>query len=91
MYDHLGVKDLIAQEIEDTFAHPSLPRSQSLPALPSTQDDGDEDAYAGCTIAVLRLRGKRAVKGYICFPTGSLGEQLSEPLSFAMISQRNSS
>lgn len=91
MYDHLGVKDLIAQEIEDTFAHPSLPRSQSLPALPSTQDDGDEDAYAGCTIAVLRLRGKRAIKGYICFPTGSLGEQLSKPLSFATTSPRDTS
>jgi hypothetical protein len=79
VYDHLGVKDLIAQEIEDSFAHPSLPRSQSLPALPSDHDDGDDNAHDGNAIAVLRCTGKRAIKGYICFPTGPLGESLSKP------------
>ena len=40
---------------------------------------------------MLRVKGKRAIKGYICFPTGRLGENLSKPSSIHFESQLDTS
>jgi len=93
LYDHLGVKDLIAQEMEDHFNSNtrSIRVSQSMPNLSDPSEgllEGHVDAgnqstsasinvYDGTKLAVVVNNKARLVKAIACFPTGPLGSELS--------------
>ena len=93
LYDHLGVKDLIAQEMEDHFNlnTRSIRVSQYMPNLSDPSEgllEGHIDAgnqstsasvnvYDGTKLAVVVNNKARLVKAVACFPTGPLGSELS--------------
>lgn len=99
LYDHLGVKDLIAQEMEDHFnlSSRSIRGSQSMPnlnhhtegllhgetILSDSAQSSSINVYEGSKLAVVVNSRARLVKAVACFPTGPLGSELSKSKSLS--------
>lgn len=70
LYDHLGVRELVVQQLRD-----DLPITSTKTIPPSSHSN---EVYDGRKLVMLHHPKTKLARNLVCFPTGPLGNGLSE-------------